>query len=48
MKVVRSIDLGFGFTKFTVGVNKDGVPKMASFPSIVSTVYDYQMIAEKG
>lgn len=32
---VQALDVGYGFTKFTKGVNKDGTPKFLSFPSLV-------------
>ena len=35
-KVVRAIDLGFGFTKFIKSVSDKGVPKCLSFPSVTA------------
>lgn len=33
-KIVRAIDLGYGFTKFIENVNGKGEPKASLFPSI--------------
>jgi hypothetical protein len=35
-KVVRAIDLGFGFTKFVEKINENGEYKCRSFPSIAT------------
>jgi plasmid segregation protein ParM len=39
-EIVRSIDLGYGFVKYVHNVNKDGVPFIKSFPSIVEVSTD--------